>query len=294
MENLKTIEESTPNLNKEGFPTALSNFLMKEYNLKHDVTPKLVSKLPTIKEIQSGILIRVNSNGTAWAVHNRNSWTKGWDIYIYDATGKITHKFEKKWSDAKKHVDTKANKNAKYYLLPLGFISDYRKDKPASDVDSVKDREKVGRIDNIYNYTNEVFLPRLKPKLEAMIEEIHANLRKVPRNRDKYGRVSNTNMDMFGNRYTGSAREELLKAADMIEAIAENGFNRAIVEKFIYDYSDTNPAYRAWPDNDRELEKLLLSVPNAPAKIAQILYRSAKDLHQHTVKLRDKINSSEE
>jgi len=271
--------EATPGLESVGVPKKLAARVAKEYTIGHKDTPKEVTKL-NMKDMEHGIIFRVNNDGTAYAIRKGKWGGSGWTVWTYDPkTDKVKESTEQKFSDAKKRFGAKKG-NGKFYFL--NTFHEYRGDKPASDVASVRDREEVGVVSDydIYEYMDKTFLPKIQDKLNKMADAIYAGLREIPRGYDKYGRNPSF------TRGTQSARELALEAAETIEEVAEEGFNRKTMDRFLNTYGTLHHGWASVPNNARELERLLKEEPAARAKLAKALLEYGREYYDEVQELK--------
>lgn len=283
--------EAAPGFDKIGVPKPLTRVLFKKFNLSHDVEPKHVEKI-TVKDLGTGILIRVNNDGSAGAILKlRNEWV----IFSYDPeSGKVTVHHEEKFSDAKKYLGIKKG-NGKFY-----YIKNYSRDtfrardkKPSSDVKDVERRERVGRLsnENIFPYLNKVFLPRIRNKLQNYVDEIYDTLRDIPRGYSATGKYDPNHLEKYsiiGNPMI-SARQRALQAAEFIEAVIDRGFTKDLVSKFIRTYGNYYKDIGSYYKNRREFLRLLDEEPAAAAKFAKILLLMGKNEYNKIKDLKMKI-----
>lgn len=258
--------EATPGMDSIKMPKKLAVKMFKEFDISHDEKPEEVIGTPTKAKAEGRMLIRINNDGSAHAMVKR--WG-GWSVWTYDpSTKKVTHKSEPNYSDAKKLLRIRKNNGKTFITMNVHS----RREKPESDIESVRDREDVGIPgDDIYSYMSKTFLPKIRLKLDRMADGIYAGLRAIPRNYDQYGRKSKNRG--YGDK---SAREVAMRAAEAIEDIAERGFTRDTMEQFLQFYGEYHTGFASVPANEREFERLMKEEPAARAKFANVIVKIAK------------------
>ncbi len=122
---------------------------------------------------------------------------------------------------------------------------------------------------------NKMYFKRLKPKLDAMVNEIFAGLRTLPGEGD--------------GRYNSSARHEAMTFANRIEEISRNGFTEKTAEGFLISIGKHTGGYGSAYDNRDELNKLM-STHKGRAMFAQHILDSGKEHLEHVRDLQDEYN----
>jgi len=78
-------------------------------------------------------------------------------------------------------------------------------------------------------------------------------------------------------------------AAEAIESIAEHGFTKKTVAKFIETYGTLHHGYGSIPDNEAEFQKLMQEEPAARAKFAKTLLQMGKKEYEKVQELKMSI-----
>ena len=126
-------------------------------------------------------------------------------------------------------------------------------------------------------YMNKTFMPELKPKLDRLVDEIYANLRKLPKDLDRYNRK--TGSDWMKN---PSQREDAVKLASAIETIAEKGFSDKTVEDYLQSMGKRSGGFGSYYTNEKNF-KQAMAEPMGRQKFAKFLLASVKDLHDEVM-----------
>jgi hypothetical protein len=179
-------------------------------------------------------------------------------------------KFQRNNVDNTKDAVKGMKKSGKFYKIDrdwFGGIS--RREKPSTDPADVKDRTTsdalAGSNEEIYSYMNDTFMPRMKQQMEAMVDDIYANLRRLGTE----------------ERYLGAKTEQqqALDMAKAIENIANSGFSRSTMALFLRSMDKEHHGFGSIPNNERELRDILKNEPNARAKWAKTVLDAAKAQH---------------
>lgn len=268
------IVEDISNFTDRGIPAEFAKQVLKKFRIDHDVKIKPIEGKPKTSDIEAGdMIINLLPNGSVIAVLKvyhyavfRSSYNEYYRITFAD--GDFSVEETTKVSAATKGMTAKgeffriSNRSIRFSNNPR------RGDKPSSD--EIKDRSTddplAGQSLDIYNYMDKTFMPKMRQQMEAMVDDIYANLRKLSKDR----------------RYRGARnqQEEALEAAASIEKIAQDGFTRGTMEQFLATFAERHSGFASIPRNESELKKLLKTEPNARAKWAKIILRAAKDEHK--------------
>lgn len=264
------IMEATPGLDSIGIPKELANKLMKRLNLPHDREPKPIDKLPAVSKLGNEMVIRQTDEGWHAIARVRSG---DYNYYLSFRQKDGSNDVEVKKSESIKNVQSIFGKGrGKLWSLKSngGWAVTSRRSKPASDTDSVDARKGVGQMDggDIHAYANRVFLPKIKPRIEKAADDIYAQLRSLPRDKDEYGH------DKRGWPVRKTAREAALNFAESLEDLAEKGFNHEIMSKFL----SMNDMWTSWPAGQRMNAEKLMKEPGARAKFAKVLITQANKI----------------
>lgn len=284
------ITEATPGLDSIGAPRELSRKIMKTLSMDSSSTPKPVDKLPAVSALDNTMIVR--QTGKGWHAIARVKGRGDYKYYVSFRQKNGSDEVEVKEADSIKTVQAIFGKGrSKYWSIKstTGWVTN-RRAKPDSDVDSVADREGVGRIDggNVWAYANQVFLPKIKDKLNAKADEIYSQIRSIPRGKDEYG----GEMRSWPARKT--AREAALSYAEALEDLAEKGFTKETRAQFLRNADRYSTGGRYWDtlQNEKAFSELI-SAPNGRAKFAKALLDQGNYYIKQFQSLKSKFESVE-
>lgn len=275
------IVEDISNFTDRGIPAEFAKQILRKFKINHDVKIQPIEGKPKTSDIEDGdMIINLLPNGSVIAVLKvyhyavfRSSYNEYYRITFAD--GDFSVEETTKISTATKGM-TSRGEFFRISNRSIRFSSDPRRgDKPTSD--EIKDRSTndplAGQSSDIYNYMDKTFMPKMRQQMEAMVDDIYANLRKLDKTKNRWGSK---------RYYTGqrNQQEEALEAAASIEKIAEDGFTSETMELFLATFGKRHGGFASIPRNESELKKLLKNEPNARAKWAKIILRAAKDEHE--------------
>jgi len=289
-----TITEAIPALNDIGLPPKFAYWIAKNRSFDHDLEVEELPGAPSAKKAHSTVILFVKNDGTAYAINRIDYWgRKGWEIFEY-SNGEVTEHFEPTWADLKKQIGPV--RSGKFYSTSWGGGRQrYRSDKISGDAADVKDRENVGHPEreDIYKYMNKVFLPKIRGKLETMAADIFSNIQAIPRKVDTSGHYSNTDRQfLVRSRWNESARDEALRYAEIIEQLAEDGFDRDVMKRWLESEKRLKKGRTDKYKDMDELERALHLEKAAPAKIAKSLLNTAKHYHNEVLQIRKNIEKN--
>ena len=267
------LTEDLSNFTSVGIPAEFAKNILRKFKIDHDTKIEPVEGKPKNADIEEGnVIINLLPNGDVLALLKRRehprfsaSYNEYYRLELVDGEFKSTR--TTKISDATKGM-TARGKFFRISSQSIRFFDPYRDKKPTPD--EIKDRSTddplAGQTIDIYNYMDKVFMPKMRQQMEAMVDDIYANLRKLSKER----------------RWRGdrNQQEQALAAAAAIEKIAEEGFTGNSMEQFLATFGKRHGGFASIPRNESELKKLLKTEPNARAKWAKIILRAAKDEHE--------------
>jgi ribonuclease HII len=273
--------ENVSNFVSAGIPKQFAEKFLKTYNVRHDTEIKTIGK-PKANDFEDGdFIINVLSNGDVVAAGVYKQYRGNYWYRMVMKDGEAPNiEYPNNSKEAIKGMSTRGE----FHKVGAGGWSaghpgKERGEKPTADeIERRKDSEDAlaGGADAIYEYMNKTFMPKMKQQMEAMVDDIYANLRKLDRNLNQWG----TQRSYISR----NQKEVAIDAASAIEEIAKQGFTRSTMEEFLKTFGKLHTSYASIPKNEKELQRLLKSEPNARAKWAKIVLRMAKD-HHNTVKI---------
>ena len=290
----KSLNEDLGSFKEAGLPDGFSKYLLKTVAVRHDVDIKPFSGKPTAGNIRKGdLFISVTSPTSAIAVFGAPKG--GFDLTSrQDAYYRIDYSDadggKVKWAGNLSAASKGMTKNMfKIENAITNSSSFYRntvmrlpKPTPAQIKAASTSDPLAGSSENIYDYMNDTFMKGLKPKLESLIDDIYANLRKV------------NSKPSGAGWHSKSEQENAIFLANSIQSIIDNGFNSKNMESFLA--STKNPKYEfqwyipgALEKNEKKLQSFLSNEPNARAKWAKFVLDSAKLFHK---RMMDMVNKS--
>jgi hypothetical protein len=268
------INEDLSNFTAAGIPAEFAKNILRKYNFDHDVAIEPMQSKPKTSDVDRGdMIINLLPSGDVIAMLKRNSesrFSAPYNVYhrLEIANGQFTDKSGTSAAAASKGMTSKG----KFFRIHNKYFGTaFRGDKPTPD--EVKDRSTAdplaGSDEDIYGYMNDTFMPRMRQQMEAMVDDIYANLRKLDKNKDQWGGQLSIR--------SPNQQQAAIEAAANIEQIAERGFNRSTMERFLSVFGKRHHGFASYPRNEQELRKLLKNEPNARAKWAKIVLDSAKE-----------------
>lgn len=274
MKILELLTEDLTNFREAGIPDEFAKKFLKTYNVNHDTEIKTVSK-PKASDFEDGdFVINVLPNGdvVAAGAYKQRSGTHWYKMVMKDGESP-NDEYPNNAKEATKGMSTRG----KFFKVSAGGWSaghpgKERGDKPTADeIQQRKDSEDAlaGGAEGIYSYMNDAFMPKMRAKMEKMVDDIYTKLRKLDKTKNRFGGSGGRNQ-----------QEEAIAAAGAIEEIARDGFTRSSMEEFLNKFGKLSRGFASIPNNERELRKLLQNEPNARAKWAQIVMQSARQYHK--------------
>lgn len=275
------IVEDVSNFTDRGIPAEFAKQILRKFKINHDAEIESIEGKPKTSDVEKGdLIINVQQNDDVVAVLKQVIETfdmKFVTIYhrIILSDGEFQVTDRRKLSDATKGMTSRGG--AEFFRISNRDIrlsnAAERDDKPTDDeIQRRRDSEDAlaGGTDDIYAYMDKTFMPKMRAQMESMVDEIYANLRKLDKTKNRWG-GKRSYIDQRNQ------QEEALAAAGAIESIAENGFTGETMEEFLRTFGKYHSGFASIPRNERELEKLLKTEPNARAKWAKIVLASAKN-----------------
>lgn len=268
-----TLNENMSDWLATGADEAVVKKLLQRYSFKNTGNFEKV-KRPKASEVSRGDLFIGNSESGTVIIFKKVNDNWGDTMYI---------RVDK--SDIRAHDSIqrafKGVKGPYHKLTKPGVFSDRnRKTRGGKSVDQVKKDLGQDNIQGSYilGYMNEKMLPRIKPKLDAMIDDIYAGLRKLPKDQDKRGNYANPNKSYSSYWDRKSMRVEATEIVGALEALSDKGFTSETVNDYLSANGKLSYGYASIPNNEEEFMKLMKE-PLAVQKFAKMLLDQAKRLH---------------
>lgn len=285
------INEEMSSWTDAGLDSDIAKYVLKKYHFKHNPEWAEVKK-PKASEVYQGDLFML-PNAVVFKHPESRSANSYYVRIEKDSDGQIKEDWTGKISEAFKGLRGSWKKITKNSW----FSGTFRRTKggmTGAETDAALDQDPLaGSSQNIYNYMNKTFMPRLQPKLDQYVDEIFAGLRKLPKDRDKYNqRFSPRNDSFFRN--PASMREEAISYANVLEQLAEEGFTQRTMKNFLRHYGTLRTGFRSIPDNEKELSRLLKTEKLARQKLAKLILDEAKALKDQVDKLHWRASGGEE
>jgi hypothetical protein len=204
-----------------GVDEDLAKYVLKNYSYNHDAKWEDV-KRPKASEVNNGSLY-TNGNAIIYKTQRRNQYVR----IEKNQEGKVTEKTSDNISTAFKGLTGPWKK-----LHKSDWGGGRRETEGGRGVgpeDTLGGNEpETGWLD----YMNKNLWPRIKPKLDNMVDEIFAGLRKLPKDKDEYGNYTPAR-GHFGGYRKDSMRERAVILANAVEDIADRGFTKDNMQEFI-------------------------------------------------------------
>jgi len=222
------ITESVKTFTDAGIPRDFAEQLVSKFKVKHDAELTRVEGKPRKADLERGdMLINVLPSGEVIAMMTDDGLrSSGYMRIRYTPEGEFKTGYHTSIQDA---LSGMTKRGPMFMLKHDGIFGLRRLEKPDAEDQDIDRRTYggdtiSGEVGNIFEYMNRVFMPKMKPVLQRMVDEIYSNLRKLPKDLNKYGRNASV---------MNSQRAEALEAASAIEDIIEQGFNRESLAEFL-------------------------------------------------------------
>ena len=279
------ITESVKTFTDAGIPREFAEKLVSKFKVKHNPELKPVAGKPRKADLERGdMLINVLPSGEVIAMMTDDGLrSSGYMRIRYTTEGEFKTSYHTSIQEA---LSGMTRRGPMFMLKHDGIFGLRRLDKAdAEDLEyerkSHGDDTISGEFGSVFSYMNKVFLPRMKPVLEQMVDEIYSNLRKLPKDLNKYGRNASV---------MNSQRAEALEAASAIEDIIEQGFTQRSLAEFLQTQgarvASSQYYTTAWPDLRSALIDFAEGDNLARAKWAKAFLEGAK---YHRDQIRDLV-----
>jgi hypothetical protein len=242
-------------IGKEGFPSEFINLVYDDAYIKHDTQPVKMTKKPTISDLKTNVIVVKGKDGNFYGA--RSAGKEGYILY-----GLIDGKrVGPNYANTVKEVNSFI-KAGEYFAIKFDGRGYYRS-RRAQEYEMGRDNR--GREQSkAVRYMNATFTPIIKQKVEAYIDYIYANLRKLS-NEKKYisGDTDQTNA---------------LQIVKRLEDLVANGFNEKTVNEYLRQLGRVDHGWGSYYTNIDSFVKLMKE-PLAQAKFAKSILDTAKELH---------------
>lgn len=260
--SVESASKATIGFDSINMPPELSTKLLRTFDVEYDTAPEKIDAGPISNAGRKGYMIIRKAGDNWYTVTNiKHQW-----FLIASANGNLKEDFGYKFGEVQLNF---GKGRSDWWRIPVNSV---RGQHLPSDVDSVRNRVgatgKMAEGEGILAYSNRVFLPHIRKKLAPVLDDIFDSIKKFPRNIDQYG----NELGYF--KLSATARSEALYYANAIENLLENGYNRKVVEKFLFDAGKLDHGWGSIPNNNRNFKKLIKE-PNARARFAKLLLNQA-------------------
>lgn len=282
---------SVKNFAENSIPTDFAEKLVREFRVKHNAKLKPVDSKPLSADVYAGdMLINVLPSGEviAFLAGHKSRREYRFTRIRYTQDGEFRYTY----TDSIAEATSGMTKRGPMYMLNHGgvFHSRHREEKPTPaklERHRTATDQLSGGMCDILNYMNKTFLPRLKPQLEQMVDEIFSNLRKLSKDLDSRGHRLHS--------YSRDQRAEALAAAGRIEDIIEKGFTTESQQDFLRQQGveTVSPRYAGylyageWETTTNSLEELYQQDPLTRARWAKTLLENAREHWQEVMYMLD-------
>jgi len=239
--------------------------LLKKININHDAEMEAISK-PKPNDFDDDVfIVNILPNGDTVGAAKVFAETGDYWAKLIMKSGEPP---QWDWSvrGAKEALRGMSVKGKFFAIETDSFGTDFRAKKPTQeelrkyyfdDFDAL-----AGGIHGVYYHMKKVFLPKLRFKMETMIDDIYANLRYL----------SNEKKHLNAK----TEQERALECVAAIEKISKTGFDE---DQLLKSFGKYQSGFNSFNINDKEFENLLQTEPNIRAKWAKIVLESAKTQH---------------
>jgi len=260
------ITEDLNNFREAGIPDEFAKNILRKFKFSHDTEIAPVEGKPKASDIQDGnMIINVLPNDDVVAVLKRPDTGPMMGPSFYQRITLANGEFNIESTDSLKTAAKGMTTRGKLYQISADNFLYVSRDKTSGEEDNADPL--AGGAEEIYNYMNDTFMPKMRAKMEKMVDDIYTKLRKLDKTKNQFG---------------GRNQQELaIQAAGSIEKIAQDGFTRSTMEEFLNTFGKLRTGLGSIPNNEKELRKLLKNEPNARAKWAQIVMKAAREQHKN-------------
>lgn len=251
------------------FPKSFINKVYSGFTLDAHELPEIMKSKPSLETIKKGVVLSAGKDGEFYAIgYHKSAWGKSESkpVVISTKKGNI--------DDATFSAAIKSFGAGEYYLIK--YDDQWAPTRTTHNMELAQDR-KSGKAQDILADMNATFLPGLKKKVEGYLDDIFKNMRKLSADKQT------------GWGWKKSEREEAVAAADALEELVKNGFNRETMENWLR--ANNASAYGSWgsiPRNYANFVELMGKEPNAKAKFANMIFSRAKRLHGEIMSIVEK------
>lgn len=278
------ISESMKDWQEAGIPDVLVKELLRKYNFKNTGSFEQV-KRPKASEVKAGDLF-ASKDGIVFKQSTLGD--RYIRIYLPADGGRARSQSYDSMTKAFKGMKGPFQKlDNDYYSW--GEPRGYDNERIPSGDPLAGNKPSSGWID----YMNRNYLPRIKPKLEGMIDDIYAGLRKLPKDVDRSGERG-TRAHTMGRSYgDNSMRSVALALASSIEDILENGFGKKTTEEFLRSVNKYSTGWGSEYINSKNFHELM-KTQQGRIKFAKFFIASAERLHDEVEEMRWRASGNAE
>lgn len=264
--------EDLTNFRDAGIPEEFAKKVLRKFKISQDTEINSLEGKPKASDIQDGnMIINVLPNEDVVAVikqYDDGGWIRPSSYQRLTLSG---GDFDAESTDSLKAATKGMSTKGNFYQISANKFTGVERKPKSGDEDNDEDILGGGAF-GIYNYMNDTFMPKMRAKMEKMVDDIYTKLRKLDKTKNRFGKTADIRQK--------NQQEEAIAAAGAIEKIATDGFTKSTMEEFLRTFGKLNRGFASIPNNEKELRKLLKNEPNARAKWAQIVMQSAREQHR--------------
>ena len=267
------LTEDLTNFRDAGIPEEFAKNILRKFKISQDTDISSIEGKPKASDIKDGnMVINVLPSNDVVAVLRRPDTGPMMGPSFYQRITLANGEFNIESTDSLKTATKGMTTRGKLYQISADNFVYVSRDKKSGEEDSADPL--AGGAEGIYEYMNNTFMPKMRAKMEKMVDDIYTKLRKLDKSKNRAGN------SLY---YTDKNQQELaIQAAGAIEKIAQDGFTQETMRQFLKTVGDVQitSGFGSIPRNERELRKLLKNEPNARAKWAQIVMQAARQQHK--------------
>jgi hypothetical protein len=265
------ITEDLTNFREAGIPEEFAKNILRKFKISQDTEIDSLEGKPKASDIKDGnMIINVLPNKDVIAVLRRPDTGPTMGPSFYQRITLENGEFNIESTDSLKTATKGMTVKGSFYQISANNFYGVEREEPSGEEDSADPL--AGGDEGIYNYMNDTFMPKMRAKMEKMVDDIYTKLRKLDKTKNRFGSQAAINQK--------NQQELAIQAAGAIEKIAQDGFSKSTMEEFLRAFGKLSMGLASIPRNERELRKLLKNEPNARAKWAQTVMKAAREQHK--------------